>query len=155
MSFARAARLVRQRPAATIVARRNGSTSSHSHHEEHHDDGHYPKEGFTGPIWRNTALAALVIAASYKYAPEPTEDVYLTRWIALYTTPREYWFEQAVKHTALSAADSDDTLLVTDAKKPPVYRYRYPQSFENYSPFLTPVGETVDTRSFAVKGDKQ
>ena len=153
MSLSRAALLARQRPLSTFVPKRNASSSAHEHghHEEPHD---YPKEGFSGPFWRNTALASLLVAAAYKYAPEPSEDVYLTRWIALYTSPRDLWTDLAAKHTAMSLDQSETKLLVSDAQKPPVHRYRYPQSFEHASPFLTPVGLDVDTTKFVVKGDK-
>ncbi|KAG5652238.1 hypothetical protein H0H81_005732 [Sphagnurus paluster] len=144
MSLSRVLLLARQRPASTLVSRRNGSTSSHSHHDEYQDDHHYPKEGFAGPFWRNTVLSGLAIVLAYKYAPEPTNDTYLTRWIALYTTPRDQWLDMAVKHTAMSAESSETTLLITDAKKPTVHRYRYPQAFDQISPFLTPVGGNVD-----------
>jgi hypothetical protein len=83
--------------------------------------------GFGGPFWRNTVLASLLAVAAYKYAPEPTDDTFLTRWIALYTTPRDQWLDMAAKHTAQSVDISEITLLVTNAKKPPVHRYRYPQ----------------------------
>jgi len=152
MSLPRVVLLARQRPAAAIVSHRKASLSTHSQHDDHHDDHQYPKEGFSGPFWRNTVLASLLVVAAYKYAPEPTDDAYLTRWIALYTPPRDQWLNMAAKHTALSVDESETTLLVTSAKKPPVHRFRYPHLFEQKSPFLTPVGEDIDTSSIVVKG---
>ncbi|RDB25198.1 hypothetical protein Hypma_008106 [Hypsizygus marmoreus] len=154
MSLARAALLARQRPAATLLSHRKASSSAHEHHEEH-DNEQYPKEGFYGPFWRNTVLGSLLVAAAYKYAPEPSSDVYLTRWIALYTAPRDLWLEIAARHTALSIDDSERSLLLSDARRPQVHRYRYTQSFEQQSPFLTPVGMEVDTSSIVVKGDNE
>ncbi|GLB37221.1 hypothetical protein LshimejAT787_0402720 [Lyophyllum shimeji] len=152
MSLARAVQLARQRPAAAIVSRRNASSSAHSQHEDHHDSEQYPSEGFSGPFWRNTVLASVLAVAAYKYAPEPTDDAYLTRWIALYTPSRDQWLDMAAKHTALSVEESETTLLVTSAKKPPVHRFRYPHLFEQKSPFLTPVGDDIDTNEVVVKG---
>ncbi|KAF8070263.1 hypothetical protein FPV67DRAFT_1668136 [Lyophyllum atratum] len=155
MSLPRALLLARQRSATTIVSRRKASSSTHAHHEEHYEEHQYPKEGFSGPFWRNTVLASLFAVAAYKYAPEPTEDVYLTRWIALYSPSREQWLDMAAKHTALSVESSETTLLVTNAKRPPVHRYRYPQLLDQSSPFLTPVGGEVGTSNIVVKGDKE
>ncbi|KAG6813659.1 hypothetical protein H0H92_008896 [Tricholoma furcatifolium] len=155
MSLARAALLARQRTAVSLVSRRNASSSAHDNH--HHEDSneHYPKEEFSGPVWRNTVLAALAVVAVYKYAPEATEDTYLTRWIALYSTPREKLLEIAVKHTDLSANDCEINYLQSNASVPPVRRYRYPQSLDKGSPFMVPIGGTVDTSNVVVKGHNE
>ncbi|KAF8891661.1 hypothetical protein BD779DRAFT_1512339 [Infundibulicybe gibba] len=156
MSLARAAFLARPRVAPTLIAQRRPASTS-SHHEEHHgehDSTQYPREGFSGPIWRNTVLLSLLAVGCYKYAPEPSEDVYLTRWIAMYTAPRDLWLELNAKHTAMQQEVSDTTILLSDAKKPRVHRYRYPQSFEQVSPFLAPVGMDVDLSGLVVKGDR-
>ena len=83
--------------------------------------------GFATPFWRNVVLAGFGVAAFYKWAPAPGEDVYLTRWIAMYTKPEEYWLDINAKHTALSQEVSDQSLLFRDAKQPAVHRLRYPQ----------------------------
>ena len=141
MSLARVTLLALRRPTHTILPRAKAFSSDHHHHEEPHE---YPQEGettyiascsllnvvitgFSGPFWRNTLIASLLLAAAYKYAPEPGDDVYLTRWIALYTTPRDLWTELATKHTAMSLDLSETKLLLNDARKPLVHRYRYPQ----------------------------
>lgn len=84
-------------------------------------------QGFGGAIWRNTFLFSLLGVAAYKYAPEANEDVYLTRWIAMYSTPRDYWLERNVEHTAQEAAVSETNLILGSAEKPKIHRYRYPQ----------------------------
>ncbi|KAG6857256.1 hypothetical protein H0H87_007089 [Tephrocybe sp. NHM501043] len=127
MSLVRAALLARQRPAASLVSRRNASSSAHKDHHHEDTDEHYPREDFSSPVWRNTVLAGLVAAAAYKFAPEATHDTYLTRWIALYSTPRERLMDIAVKHTAMSADDSDTEQVLFNAKRNPMHRYRFPQ----------------------------
>ena len=72
-------------------------------------------------------LAGLAIVAFYKYAPEPTEDVYLTRWIAMYTKSRDDWLNYNAIHTAGSQESADQELLFHDAKAPVLRRFRYPQ----------------------------
>jgi len=142
MSLARATVLARiWRPTQTILPRAKEFSSDNHHHEEPHE---YPQEGettyiarrflldvvitgFSSSFWRNTLIGSLLLAAAYKYAPEPGDDVYLTRWIALYTTPRDLWTELASKHTAMSLDLSETKLLLSAARKPLVHRYRYPQ----------------------------
>ena len=82
---------------------------------------------FSSPIWRNTLIASLVTVGAYKYAPEPGDDTYLTRWIALYQTPRETWLEINAVHTAKQQEASTYNILLSDARKEPAHRYRYPQ----------------------------
>ncbi|KAG6820889.1 hypothetical protein H0H93_010233 [Arthromyces matolae] len=163
MSLLRAVSSTRTPVAASVLRRRAASSSAHDNHHHHDANEQYPREGqsirpstrlrplnagqieFSGPFWRNTVISALLVAAFYKFAPEPTNETYLTRWMALYYTPRERLMQLAVKHTAMSADNSDATVLLGSARQPPVHRYRYPQSFEKSSPFLMPVGEAVDT----------
>ncbi|KAF8647097.1 hypothetical protein AX16_006931 [Volvariella volvacea WC 439] len=155
MSLTRAAALARVRAVPVALAsRRNASTASHGHEEHHHDDAQYPKEGFGGAVWRNTILAALVGVAFYKFAPEPGKDVYLTRWIAMYTRPSTEWLEINAKHAAQQQDVSDATILFADAKKPRIHRYRFPQVLDQASPFLVPVGGEVDVSNVVAKGDK-
>jgi len=70
---------------------------------------------------------SLVAVGFWKFAPSPEEDVYLTRWIAMYATPVEEWSRVNLKHLLLSQEESEGIKLVSDARLPPVYRYRYPQ----------------------------
>lgn len=72
-------------------------------------------------------MAGLAIVAFYKYAPEPTENVYLTRWIAMYSRSRDDWLHFNAVHTAASQESADTSLLFHDAKAPTMRRYRYPQ----------------------------
>jgi len=113
---------------------RPASTSAHTEHEG------YSREDFSNPIWRNTVIATLFAVAAYKYAPEPGDNAYLTRWIELYKTPRETWFEINARHTARQQEVSADNILLSDAKKEARHCYRYPQILEQSSPFLNGVG---------------
>jgi hypothetical protein len=78
-------------------------------------------------MWRNGMLLALASVGFYKFAPTPSEDVFLTRWIALYTTPVDEWVRRTAKHLSLAQANSETEKLFAEAKKPAVHRYRYPQ----------------------------
>jgi hypothetical protein len=72
-------------------------------------------------------LFSFLAVGFYKYAPAPSDDVYLTRWIAMYSASPDLWLNINAKHTALQKDISEMNVLLNDAKKPRVHRYRYPQ----------------------------
>ncbi|KAI0048304.1 hypothetical protein FA95DRAFT_1605397 [Auriscalpium vulgare] len=157
MSLSRAAlQGVRPLPILARSQRRLASTSAHDehHHDEHHDSAQYPKEGFTSAGWRYTILGALGVVAFYKWAPSQGDDNFVTRYIEHYYTPKEAWEALNNKHLELSTQVQETVHLVQDARRPPIIRYRHPQSFEKASPYNIPVGQEVDLSGLKVKGDK-
>lgn len=114
--------------------------------------------GFGGAFWRNSVIALVVSYAAYKasiaFTPAaqgsdlnvehdptatPTEAddknmPWLTRYIA-YHLPREgLWKERNAKHLELTVKQAEDQLLVQEAQKPAVRRFRYTGMFEQASP---------------------
>ena len=91
----------------------------------------------------------------------------------MYTNPRDHWLELNAKHTAQQMEVSDAGLLFSDAQKPAVHRFRYPQYvYENAwvfrdrlkddcraltqsSPFLNAVGSHVDMEAVVLRGEKE
>ncbi|KAF8622351.1 hypothetical protein AX15_007083 [Amanita polypyramis BW_CC] len=142
MSFARPVLTPIARSANTpcITQRKIASTVAHQQHEHKNSNDQYHREDFSSPIWRNTLIASLLIVAAYKYAPTPGDGTYLTRWIAFYKTPRETWLEINAVHTAKQQEASAYNILLSDARKEPAHRYRYPQILDQASPFLNGVG---------------
>ncbi|KAM5533326.1 hypothetical protein V8D89_013000 [Ganoderma adspersum] len=161
MSLARAAGAVlrpTQRASTTLIQRRAASSHAHEeHHEEHHEEYHdsnvYEPEVFNTPFWRRAIIAGVGVVAFYKFAPEPTNDTALAKYISSTMTAPEVWKDAAFKHLVLSAKVSDDTLLMTDAKPPVIHRYRFPQRLEQYSPHVQPVGITLRADDVVVKRD--
>ncbi|KDR75420.1 hypothetical protein GALMADRAFT_249473 [Galerina marginata CBS 339.88] len=156
MSLARRAFLASSQSKLVLLAqRRAASSSSHSHHEDHHqeDSTVYPPETFGSSFWRNVVLASLGTAALFKYAPYADDSVYLTRWIAMYTAPRDYWLSLNAKHTAQQTVVSEDNLLVNDAQRPVVHRFTYPQAMDQASSFLNGVGLSSDLSDVVPKTD--
>jgi len=82
---------------------------------------------FTSSFWRNSILFSALVVAFYKFAPTPSQDVYLTRWLAKLSTPLDVWENINAKHLHLAQQLSADTLLTSDARMSTVHRYRYPQ----------------------------
>ena len=70
-------------------------------------------------------ILSLAGVAAVQFLPEAREDVYLTRWIAMYSQPYDYWMN--AKYTAFLDQASHNTLLLHDAKKPRGHTFRYPQ----------------------------
>ena len=82
---------------------------------------------FNTPFWRRVVIAGVGIVAFYKFAPEPTNDTALAKYISSTMTAPEVWSNASFKHLVLSAKGSEETLLMADAKPPVVHRYRFPQ----------------------------
>ena len=80
----------------------------------------------TSTIVKVVALAGVTVAF-YKYAPSPSDDNILTRYISNNATPSEVWERVNVKHTVLEQQQADESQILWSAQKPPVHRYRYPQ----------------------------
>jgi len=157
MILIRRVALTTSRSTAFLSTQRRTSSSSHDHghHEEHHDSTVYPPEGFVNAFWRNVLLLSIAGVATYNYAPRAGENVYLTRWIKMYMTPREHWLDLNAKHTAQQMEVSHARMLMNDAQKPAIHRFRYPQALIQSSPFLHAVGSHVDMEGVVLRGEKE
>ncbi|KAF4567694.1 hypothetical protein EYR40_006698 [Pleurotus pulmonarius] len=139
-------------PSATrLIAPRRAA--SHSAHHAPETSEFTTKEGFGGAFWRNTVLLSFLGVACYKYAPEANDNAYLTRWMAFYSVPRDVWLNLNVKHTVLQQESSEQSILFAEAHVSKVHRYRSPQLLDQASPFLLPVGMTVDMSDVVAKRD--
>ena len=72
-------------------------------------------------------IAGAAIAVAYKFAPTADDDVYLTRWIAMYKTHRDEWMSRNAHHTVMQMDFADQGQLLNDARRPVMQRLRYPQ----------------------------
>ena len=80
---------------------------------------------FATPFWRNVLILSIAGVAAVQFLPEARKDVYLTRWIAMYSQPYDYLLN--AKYTAIVDQGSHDTLMLHDAQKPRSHTFRYPQ----------------------------
>jgi len=141
---------------STTIFSTQRRTASSSHDHGHHEDSTvYPPEGFGNAFWRNVLLLSLAGVATCKYAPRADEDLYLTRWIKMYSYSRDQWIELNAKHTAQQMEWSHTGLLFSDAQRPAAHRFRYPQAMVQSSPFLNAVGSHVDMEGVVLRGDKE
>jgi len=158
MMFIRRAALTTTTRSTILSTQRRAASSSHDHghhHQEHHDSTVYQPEGFGNAFWRNILLLSLAGVATYNYAPRPDDNLYLTRWIKMYMSSRDHWLTLNAKHTAQQMEVSHAGMLLSDAQRPAVHRFRYPQSMVQSSPFLNAVGSHVDMEGIVLRGEKE
>lgn len=111
------------------------------------------------------------VAAFYKYAPSPSDDNIISRYISSNATPSEVWEKVNLKHTMLEQHQADGNQVLWSAQKPPVHRFRYPlcvhlplsfelvltrtlvlcREIEQAFPHRQPVGSAVDLSDLVVK----
>ncbi|KAJ7782991.1 hypothetical protein B0H16DRAFT_1494964 [Mycena metata] len=137
-----ATRLAR-RPPLVAQSRPSSSVAAHDAHNDHHeqDDTVYPKEGFTGPIWRKTLALTLGAAAFYEFLGAPADGD--LPWFPLINLPAARDLEVASTRAAAEKALLDSRQLVRTAVRPPIYRTRNPEDFNHISPYGNPVGMDV------------
>ncbi|KAF9071082.1 hypothetical protein BDP27DRAFT_1446572 [Rhodocollybia butyracea] len=152
--LARTGLVARQRVFSPLIRQRNASSSHEDHHVEE-DSTVYPKEGFTSPAWRRFFVVSILAGVAIKFAEEQSEEAFITRWIAMYTTSSEKWLDMNAGHTALSKGSAETVHLITSASRPPMHRMRFPQMLDNASPFNVPVGISADTDDFVAKTEHE
>lgn len=130
MSLARRAALqtrTRAILAAPASQKRCLAHDAHAHeHEQEHDAALYPPEpgtfihpsppsillitfvGFWTPAWRNFFVAATVGVLAYNYAPAPSSELYLTRYMDKYKEDVDSIVETNVNHAMHSTLMSDN-----------------------------------------------
>ncbi|KAJ3820471.1 hypothetical protein F5880DRAFT_1615556 [Lentinula raphanica] len=148
------ARLVTRQRTFTplLLPRQRHASTAHSDHHNHHQT---EEDSFATPAWRRFFVVSLIAGALYQLAPKPSEEAFITRWLAMYTTTSEKWLDMNVRHTVLSVDAAEGVNLFTTASRPAMYRMRFPQMLDNASPFNVQVGLNADTRDFVAKTEKE
>ncbi|KDN51380.1 hypothetical protein K437DRAFT_254787 [Tilletiaria anomala UBC 951] len=154
------------------------SADAHSSSPSSSGDEYVTNEGFSAPIWRNTFFLLIAGVVAYRLSEmqastssahsshvnadehddsEEAADTrpFLTRYIAYYTTPADVWKRRNAKHYELVKEEAEKKLFFQDAERPPVHRFRYPQTFEQASPHGLPVGAQVDLSDLKVKTENE
>ncbi|KAJ7045371.1 hypothetical protein C8F04DRAFT_432261 [Mycena alexandri] len=131
---ARTATRLARRPQLVAQSRPSSSAAAHDAHHDHHeqDDTVYPKEGFTGPIWRKTLALTLGAAVFYEFLGAPADGD--LPWVPLVNLPAERDLEIASTRAAAEKALVESRQLVRTAVRPPIYRTRNPEDFNHISP---------------------
>ncbi|OCH93124.1 hypothetical protein OBBRIDRAFT_725465, partial [Obba rivulosa] len=101
--------------------------------------------------WLYFAAFSAALVGWYKLAPSADEDSSIKHWLAQYRESRTLWEDVSIKHIIACLEQAKNTMVYREAKVEPVHRYRYPQRFEQYSPFLQPVGFDLDPGNVEVK----
>ena len=83
--------------------------------------------GFTGPMWRNTALAIAAIYGVAKFASsEEDEEPWLTRVLSANTPSVKEWVRINEDHLAQSEQRAGETLTAQTAQPPVLKRHTKP-----------------------------
>ncbi|KAJ7188404.1 hypothetical protein C8R46DRAFT_1054682 [Mycena filopes] len=122
-----------------VQSRPSSSAATHDDHHHEQDDTVYPKEGFTGPIWRKTFAFALAAALFYEFLGAPAEGD--LPWFPSMSVSD---LEIASMRAARESVDTESRQLVRTAARPHIYRTRNPEDFNHVSPYGNPVGMSVE-----------
>ncbi|ORY98757.1 hypothetical protein BCR43DRAFT_471139 [Syncephalastrum racemosum] len=150
--FSAATRFVRA-PLSRSVARRGYASESASKHAGQE----FPEESFGNNVWRNATLLAIAGVVWYRVDQHLTgqgDDKHpFTKWIEYHMTPSSEndRFNQATLEEAEKLAEY--RLIAQDAQRAPIYRMRYPESFERASPRGLQVGLQCDLSDLKVRTD--
>ncbi|EIE81895.1 hypothetical protein G6F47_010979 [Rhizopus delemar] len=118
---------------------------------------HYPQETFGTNAWRNGV--AIVVAGFVWYRIDQhltqsgDEKHPFTRWIEYHMTTSEENDSINAAQLAGAEAAAEYKLLAQDAQRPPIYRMRYPESFERASPRALVTGNQTDLSDLKVRID--
>ncbi|KAJ7078936.1 hypothetical protein B0H15DRAFT_859836 [Mycena belliarum] len=140
----RLARRPRNAPAAVLSRPSSSAAHVQDDHHDHHeqDDTVYPREGFTGPIWRKTLVCTVGAVLFYECLGAPLDNT--LPWVPLSDVAGPTsWLDIASTRAAKEKAVLEGRQLVRSAERPPIYRSRNPEEFNQISPFGNAVGMDV------------
>ncbi|CAO3681061.1 unnamed protein product [Rhizopus microsporus] len=107
--------------------------------------------------WRNTLIAVVGLAAWYRIDQHVTqsgdEKHPFTKWIEYHMTSSEEKDNLNAAKLAAAEAVAEYKLFYQDAQRPPIYRMRYPESFERASPRGLTTGNQVDLSDLKIRQD--
>ncbi|KAI9320503.1 hypothetical protein BX666DRAFT_2024155 [Dichotomocladium elegans] len=116
----------------------------------------FPEETFNASIWRNTVIAIAAGAAWFKLDQSMTGEEGkhpITKYIESVMTSSSEMdkFNNAKLDEASKLAEY--RLIAQDAQRAPIYRMRYPESFERASPRGLVTGAQADLSDLKVRYD--
>ncbi|GAA5815351.1 hypothetical protein MFLAVUS_008858 [Mucor flavus] len=118
---------------------------------------HFPEESFGGNAWRNGVIAVVAGVAWYRIDQHIThsgdEKHPFTKWIEYRMTPSEENDSINQANLAGATAAAEYKLFAQDAQRAPIYRLRYPESFENASPRGLITGNQADLSDLKIRTD--
>ncbi|OZJ04473.1 hypothetical protein BZG36_02680 [Bifiguratus adelaidae] len=136
-----------------LIGRRVGTTQRSYASQSNTADPRFPEETF-GKIWRNAALLVLVGATWYqvdKALARSHGGHPITQWLKDNMTKEDEWQRINEKHLEQAVSAAEDKLLFQEAQRAPIFRMRYPESFEQASPHAISVGSQADVSDVNVK----
>ncbi|KAG0163764.1 hypothetical protein DFQ30_011044, partial [Apophysomyces sp. BC1015] len=103
---------------------------------------------FNGNIWRNTIIAVIAGVAWFRIDQRITdqgeEKHPFTKWIEYRMTSSDEMDRLNNENMEASGKIAEYRLITQDAQRAPIYRMRYPESFERASPRALSAGTHAD-----------
>ncbi|KAI9364776.1 hypothetical protein BD770DRAFT_433525 [Pilaira anomala] len=117
---------------------------------------HFPEESFGGNAWRNGVIAVVAAVAWYRidqHITQGDEKHPFTKWIEYRMSSAEEKDNINQANLAGAEAAAEYKLFAQDAQRAPIYRMRYPESFERASPRALVTGNQVDLTDLKIRSD--
>ncbi|ORZ14666.1 hypothetical protein BCR42DRAFT_353992 [Absidia repens] len=113
------------------------------------------EETFGNNVWRNTILLAIAGVVWYRVDQRMTdqgeEKHPFTRWIEFHMNKSHENDQIAQANLENANKIAEYRLVYQDAQRPPIYRMRYPESFERASPRALVAGTHCDTSDMVIR----
>ncbi|KAG0166366.1 hypothetical protein DFQ28_008291 [Apophysomyces sp. BC1034] len=110
-----------------------------------------------GKLWRNVALVAAAGVVWFKVDEHITSSGEqkhpFTKWIESGMTSSDENDRVAAETLVAAGKIADYRLITQDAQRAPIYRMRYPESFERASPRALSAGLHADLSDLKVRSD--
>ncbi|CDS13174.1 hypothetical protein LRAMOSA05352 [Lichtheimia ramosa] len=117
----------------------------------------FREENFDSNIWRNTALAVIAGVAWYRidqHVTELGEEKHpFTKWIEYHMSTSAEKDQQNTEALEKASQLAEYKLISQDAQRAPIYRMRYPESFERASPRGLVTGQQADLSDITIRRD--
>ncbi|CAO3651367.1 unnamed protein product [Cunninghamella echinulata] len=116
----------------------------------------FPAETFGTSAWRNTAIVVALGAVWYNVdesiSNAGNKNV-ITKWIENLMTPSDENDKINEGYLNNSNKLAEYRLIYQEAQRPPIYRMRYPESFDRASPRALTAGNQADLSDLKIRND--
>lgn len=96
-------------------------------HPPAHCSHTYYVTAFFNAFWAKVVAGSAAVALAYKFAPAPGKDVYLTRWIDMYSPDVQQNLDYNLTNALLARQNADERLTYTHSRRPQILRMQAPQ----------------------------
>ncbi|KAL0094837.1 hypothetical protein J3Q64DRAFT_1829291 [Phycomyces blakesleeanus] len=151
--FASKTSLLKSSPVSQILKRSYAS----EHGSAKHATESFPEERFSSNVWRNSLLTIIAGVVFYRVSEHVTgqgeEKHPFTKWIEYRMTPSTEMDRINTENLEAAEKLAEYRLVYQDAQRAPIYRMRYPESFERASARGLTAGSHADLTDLKIRSD--